>query len=83
MKRIKHSSVSDYITTLCFIGLTILSYVKANEAISEDNTTKSFILFLLSAIFFTSSLRFSIARVFYGTHKLFIERQNEKRTPKK
>ena len=83
MKRIKHSSISDYITTLCFVGLTILSYVKANEAISQNDPTKSFILFLLSATFFSSALRFTIARVFYRVHKLFIERRNEKSPPQK
>ena len=83
MKRIKHSTISDYITTLCFVGLTILSYVKANEATSEDDTSKSFILFLLSATFFTSALRFTIARVFYRVHKLFTKRRNEKRPTQK
>ena len=77
MKRIKHSSIGDYITTLSFFGLTILSFVKANEAISEDNLTKASILYLLSAIFFSSALRFTIARIFYSVHKLLIEQSDD------
>ena len=83
MKRIKHSTISDYITTLCFFGLTILSYVKANEATSEENITKAFVLYVLSAIFFSSALRFTIARVFYSVHTLLNERRDEKRTTRK
>ena len=40
MKRIKHSSLGDYITTLCFFGLTILSFVKANEVLNEEKVVQ-------------------------------------------
>ena len=40
MKRIKHSSLGDYITTLCFFGLTILSFVKANEVLNAIYETQ-------------------------------------------
>ena len=83
MKRVKHSTLSDYITTLCFFGLTILSYVKANEASSEENMKKAIILFVLSAIFFSSALRFTIARIFYNIHELMIKRSDETKTTRK
>ena len=44
MKRIKHSSIGDYITTLCFFGLTILAYVRANEASLEESDNEGRIL---------------------------------------
>ena len=65
MKRIKHSSLGDYITTLCFFGLTILSFVKANEVLNEEDTVKAFTLFSLSGLFFLAALRFIIAKIFY------------------
>ena len=65
MKRIKHSSLGDYITTLCFFGLTILSFVKANEVLNEEETVKAFTLFSLSGLFFLAALRFIIAKIFY------------------
>ena len=55
MKRIKHSSLGDYITTLCFFGLTILSFVKANEVLNEEETVKAFTLFSLSGLFFLAA----------------------------
>ena len=83
MKRIRHSSIGDYITTLCFFGLTILAFVRANEASLEESDTKAFLLFILSAIFFFAAVRFAIARLFYTIHKLFIERRHETRTTRK
>ena len=65
MKRTKHSSLGDYITTLCFFGLTILSFVKANESLNEEHNLKALALFSLSGLFFLAALRFIIAKVFY------------------
>ncbi len=65
MKRTKHSSLGDYITTLCFFGLTILSFVKANESLNEEYNLKALALFSLSGLFFLAALRFIIAKVFY------------------
>ena len=65
MKRTKHSSLGDYITTLCFFGLTILSFVKASEALNLEDTNKATMLFALSALFLAAALRFIIAKIYY------------------
>ena len=57
MKRIKHSSLGDYITTLCFFGLTILSFVKANEVLNEEDAVKALTLFSLAGLFFLAALK--------------------------
>ena len=71
MKRIKHSSLGDYITTLCFFGLTILSFVKANEVLNEEDAVKALALFSLSGLFFLAALRFIIAKIFYYVRSTF------------
>ncbi len=65
MKRTKHSSLGDYITTLCFFGLTILSFVRANDALNLEDNNKASILFALSALFLMATLRFIIAKFYY------------------
>ena len=65
MKRTKHSSLGDYITTLCFFGLTILSFVKANDALKLEDKNKASLLFALSALFLAAALRFIIAKIYY------------------
>ncbi len=76
MRRIKHSSLSDYITTLCFFGLTLLSFVKASDHLDEGNILRSSTLFGLSLIFLSASLRFIIAKIYYKTIDLINSREH-------